>query len=140
MIGIDDAVAALEDEVWFTASRSAGPGGQHVNTSSTRVTLHLDLHRSRGLSEAQKEWVALRLANRINRNGILKMHSQRHRSQAANKVDLVLRFAGLMREALREPRVRRRSRVPRGSRERRIRSKRIRGEIKAGRRRPAGDD
>ncbi|MFQ5876568.1 MAG: alternative ribosome rescue aminoacyl-tRNA hydrolase ArfB [Acidobacteriota bacterium] len=133
VIRIDGGVSISEHEIRFTASRSSGPGGQRVNKASTRLTLRFDLRGSRSLSEAQKERIAARLPGRINRDGVLALHSQRHRGQAANRTDLTERFAALLREALRRRAVRRRTRPPRSARERRLREKKSRGRLKASR-------
>ena len=140
MIEVSQTLSIPEREIWFTASRSSGPGGQHVNKVSTRVTLHFDYRNSPSLTDAQKRRVAARLRTRINRDGILLLHCQRHRSRAANREELIHRFAGLLREALARRRRRIATRPTRGSEERRLREKRRRGQLKRKRERHGPTD
>lgn len=130
MIRIDDDVAIPESELEFTASRSSGPGGQHVNKASTRVTLSFDLRGSSSLDERQKRRITSRLSTRVTKDGVLKLHAQRHRSRSANREELVERFAALLREALRRRKRRRKTRPPRSAVERRLEDKRRRSRLK----------
>lgn len=138
MIVINDELAIPERELRFTASRSGGPGGQHVNKVATRVTLHYDIRGSSTLSDEQKSRIVSELAKRVSRDGVLCLHSGRRRSQSANRAAAIERFRELIRDAL-EPDV---PRVPTrpsaGSRERRMEDKRRRTKIKQGR--SAGSD
>ena len=85
MVWIRQDLEIDDSELVFTASRSAGPGGQNVNKVNTRVTLSLDLEASEALNEAQKAKVRERLATRINKSGVLSVSSQKERTQAANR-------------------------------------------------------
>lgn len=124
--GIEIPISELE----FTASRSSGPGGQHVNKVETRVVLSFDLLGSPSLSAEQKARIRERLASRVTKAGLLRVTAQRHRSQAANRKLAVERFASLLREALAEDAPRRPSKVPRRANRRRLAEKRRRGELK----------
>lgn len=119
-----------ESELLFTASRSSGPGGQHVNKVSTRVTLHFDVGGSPSLTEAQRRRIASRLPTRINKSGVLKMHAQRHRSRAANRAVLVERFVALLQGALAQRTPRKKTRPSRAARDRRLQDKQHRGWLK----------
>ena len=119
-----------EDELRFTYSRSSGPGGQNVNRVETRVTLLFDVLGSPSLSEGQKRRIASRLATRINKEGILRVVSQRHRTREANRRAARERFEELLTGALRRKPPRRKSGVPRAARRRRLEGKRRRGEVK----------
>jgi ribosome-associated protein len=134
LVRIDERVTVSEDELRFTASRSAGPGGQHVNKANTRVTLWFDVERSPSLDNDQRRRIRSRLATRINRDGVLRVACQRHRSQAANRREAIERFVELVRAALRRPRPRRKTAVPPEERHRRVEAKRRRGRIKRDRR------
>ena len=134
MIEINEQLAIPEEELSFTASRSAGPGGQHVNKVSSRITLHFDLLGSPTLTDGQKQRLTARLPTRITKRGVLQLHCQKHRSQAANRIEIVERFALLLREALRRRRPRKKTRKPRAAQEKRLEQKRRRGELKRTRR------
>jgi ribosome-associated protein len=138
MIRIDDNLQIPESEIVFTASRGGGPGGQHVNKVATRVTLRFDVRNSASLDDAQRRRIESRLANRINKEGVLQLSSHATRSQAANKERLLERFAELLAGALKPRRRRRRTSPSRAARERRLREKRQRAETKR-RRRPVRD-
>lgn len=130
MIEIDQRLSIPDDEVRFEATRSGGPGGQHVNTSSTRVTLVFDLVASRALDDATKAVIARKLATRISGEGLLRVTVQKHRSQKMNRDASVERFAELLREALTEQKPRRKTRPTAGARAKRVDEKKKRGGIK----------
>ncbi len=112
------------------ASRSGGPGGQHVNTSSTRVELEWDVAASPTLSDDQRASILARLRNRISDAGVLRITEEGSRSQHRNRETVVERFAELVRGALRQRKKRRPTRPTAGSRERRLRAKRRRATVK----------
>jgi len=127
-------------EVEFSSSRSSGPGGQHVNKTESRVTLRFDVQASPSLSDEQKRRITARWKTRITKDGVLQMHCQVHRSQAANRAELELRFATMLADALRERKRRRKTRPTVAARERRLAAKRQRGAIKRGRGSGSADD
>ncbi|WP_428563178.1 MAG: alternative ribosome rescue aminoacyl-tRNA hydrolase ArfB [Solidesulfovibrio sp. DCME] len=118
------------DELRFTASPSSGPGGQHVNKVSTRVTLLFDLAGSPSLTEAQKARLGATLAGRIAKDGVLRLVSQTTRSQSANKELAVERFVALVREALSPRPPRRKTRASLASKLRRLETKSRHGAVK----------
>ena len=120
-------------EVQFRTSRSSGPGGQHVNKTESRVELLWSLHKSNCLNEDQKKLVSIRLGNRINEEGMLILASEKYRSQFRNKADVRERFVNLILASLVPVKKRRPTRPTRGSVEKRLRNKKIRGEIKRSR-------
>jgi len=130
MIVIDGKVSIPEEEIRFEVSRSGGPGGQHVNTSSTRVALVFDLVASRALDDAAKATIAARLATRISGEGLLRVTVQKHRSQKMNRDEAIERFAAILREALAERKPRRKTKPTAGSRAKRVDEKKKRGNIK----------
>ncbi len=117
-------------ELAFRASRSGGPGGQHVNTSSTRVELLWNVAASPTLTEPQRARILEKLANRINSEGELLLAASESRSQHQNREAAVERLADLLREALHVPKARRKTRPPRAAHERRLESKKRRSETK----------
>jgi len=133
MIRVNDSLEIPEEELSFSASRGGGPGGQHVNKVASRVTLRFDVARSQSLSDEQRARLLEKLSSRLTREGVLLLSSHESRSQAANREDVVRRFAQLLREGLLRPKKRRPTRPTRGSRERRIESKKRRSGVKRGR-------
>jgi ribosome-associated protein len=123
-----------QEELRFAFSRSPGPGGQHANTSDTRVELRFDVRASTALSDEQKTLVLERLANRITREGVLLLTCNEHRSQARNREVVVARFVMLLAEALRVERPRKRTRPARSVNLRRLETKRHQALKKALRR------
>ena len=135
---INDRLSIPVDELEFTASRSGGPGGQHVNKVSSRVTLRFHVAGSPSLTDSQKRWIRERLATRIGKDGVLRVVCQANRSQAANRRQAGERFAELLRTALRRRKPRRKTVVSPAARRRRVESKRRWGRLK--RERAGGDD
>jgi ribosome-associated protein len=127
---ITPALSIPAAEITYRASRSGGPGGQHVNTSSTRVELVWDVVASSALTEEQRALLMEKLSGRINADGKLALASTATRSQHRNRDDVTERFATLVREALEVPRARRKTKPTKASREERLRSKKRRSETK----------
>ncbi len=121
-------------ELRETASRSGGPGGQHVNKTSTRVTLRWNVAESACLDAEQRRRLTRRLGARLTRAGELVVHARRHRSRARNRELARERLAELVREGRARPRRRVATRPTRTSRARRIEGKRRRGALKRRRR------
>lgn len=131
MVAINEQISIPEEELTFTASRSSGPGGQNVNKVSSRVMLWFDVVNSPSLSPEQKDLVMRRLATRISKEGVLRVISQQTRSQLENKELAVDRFAELLRDALRQIPVRKKTRVSKGAKLRRLEKKKQRGLLKS---------
>ena len=117
-------------ELHTRASRSGGPGGQHVNTSSTRIELVWNVLESTVLDEAQREKISARLSTRISGEGNLMVASSSSRSQHQNREEARARMAGLIRGALQEQKARKKTRPSRASKEKRLQTKRRRSETK----------
>jgi ribosome-associated protein len=117
-------------EIRLQATRSGGPGGQHVNTSSTRIQLTWDVAGSPSLSDRRRHLLRSRLGNRIDQNGVLHLSVDTHRSQHRNRREALDRLADLVAEALRQPAARKPTRPPRAAKERRLKEKKRRGEMK----------
>ena len=130
-----------EDELTFRYTRSGGPGGQHVNTSSTRVELLFDVAGSPAFTEAERSLAKRRLRTRLDSEGRLRVVAQDERSRARNRAIAIDRFVALMREALRPPPPPRRPTQPtRAAREERLDEKRQRGTRKRMRRPPPASE
>ncbi|MFE6666777.1 alternative ribosome rescue aminoacyl-tRNA hydrolase ArfB [Streptomyces sp. NPDC057697] len=130
---IRGSVSLPEAELMWRFSRSSGPGGQHVNTSDSQVELRFDLAATESLPEVWKERALQRLESRLV-GGVIAVRSSEHRSQWRNRETALVRLASLLAEATAPPpRPRRKTRIPRGINERRLREKKQRGETKRGR-------
>jgi ribosome-associated protein len=133
----EDGVLEVNGSLWipraeltYRASRSGGPGGQHVNTSSTRVEVAWDVAQSPSLSDEQRARLREKLANRINTEGVLLLAASDHRSQHQNKEAATDRLVELVRQALLIPKPRKKTRPSRAQREARLHAKKRRSEIK----------
>lgn len=126
-------------ELGFRATRSGGPGGQHVNTSSTRIELWWDAATSPSLTAVQRERVLTSLGGRLTEDGKLRIVSSETRSQSRNREAAVARFRAVLAGALAVRKARRPTKPSRASRERRLKEKRVRATRKAERRRPPDD-
>jgi ribosome-associated protein len=127
---VTDEVSIPRDELSIRASRSGGAGGQHVNTSSTRIELLWNIAGTRALPESVREGVLHRLEKRTNADGFIRIVSSEHRSQLRNREAAEERLAKLVRGALTVPRARRKTAPTRASKEARLQSKKRRAEIK----------
>ncbi len=131
MIRLNPHISIDENEISLTASRSSGPGGQHVNKVSTKVTLSFDVLHSPSLTDDQKRLILNRLSGRITKEGVLQVTAQESRSQFTNKTIALNRFIEEMRSALYIHKKRRKTYVPLSAKIKRLDNKRRRGEIKA---------
>jgi ribosome-associated protein len=123
-------------ELEWRTSRSGGPGGQGVNTTDSRVELRWDVRASRALSPAQRARVLDRLASRLTADGVLRLTGSEYRSQHRNREAVMARFRAVVGEALVPPTPRRPTRPSRAAKQRRLESKRRRGDVKRLRRPP----
>ena len=127
-------------ELEYRASRSGGPGGQHVNTSSTRIEVWWDVARSTSLSEEQRALLLGRLASRLDTSGRLRIVSGGSRSQLRNREDVTARLGTIVANALKVVKKRKPTRPSKAAKAARLEGKRRRGSIKRDRRRPPTDD
>jgi ribosome-associated protein len=131
---VDGDLTIPRHELTFRASRAGGPGGQHVNTSSTRVEVLWNIGRSRVITDAQRERLAEKLAARLDSHGNVRVVGSAFRSQTRNRDDAEERLAALIRRALVVPKARKKTRPSRTAVERRLQSKKLAGEKKRKRR------
>jgi ribosome-associated protein len=127
---VSDDVSIPRDELSIRASRSGGAGGQHVNTSSTRIELLWNIAATRALPESIREGVLQRLRSRTNADGFIRIVSSEHRSQLRNREAAEERLAKIVRVALTGPRARRKTAPTRASKQARLTAKKRRAEIK----------
>jgi ribosome-associated protein len=127
-------------ELEYLASRSGGPGGQHVNTSSTRIELWWDVARSPSLTPEQRSWLLKRLAPRLDSEGRLRLVSSGSRSQLRNREDVTERLRTLVAAAMVVPKKRKPTKPTRAAKAARLEAKRRRATTKQQRRAPSPDD
>ena len=134
MIRVTDSISIDDNELTEDFVRSSGPGGQNVNKLSTAVQLRFDLRHSPSLPND----VALRLmrlaGSRLTKEGVLVITAQRHRTQERNRQDARDRLIEMVRQAAVVPVKRRKTKPTKASREKRLESKKRRGNIKGLRR------
>jgi ribosome-associated protein len=136
---IDITEIKFQKELVFTATRSSGPGGQHVNKVSTRVELRFNIPESSLLTEDQKLVILTRLKNKITDDGTLIIVSQESRSQLKNKEKALEKFYQLIQKAL-KPVVKRIPTKPTaGSKKKRLDYKKKLSEKKTKRKPPLGE-
>lgn len=137
---ITNSLTIPDDELHFSAARASGPGGQHVNKTSTAVTLTFDVVNSPSLSDYQRARIMNKLGHRISRQGLLRITAQDTRSQTKNKASTVERFTTLLKQALKTTALRKKTRPTLASKRRRLDTKKRRSSIKRSRGRVSRDD
>ena len=127
------------EEIREAATRSSGPGGQHVNKTSTRVTLRWNVTSSGCLSASQRRRLREKLGTRLTRAGDLVVNCDRTRSRARNREFARARIVEIVSNALARQRPRKPTKPTKGSRARRRSEKVHRGKVKRTRRRVGSD-
>jgi ribosome-associated protein len=139
ILQITDTIAVPRSELVYRASRSGGAGGQHVNTSSTRIELLWDFERSSALDDEQRSRVRKKLAARIDADGMVRVVAGNRRSQLQNRVAAEERLAKLVRDAMHVAKRRRATAPTKASKEKRLESKKLRSKTKENRRKDSFD-
>lgn len=133
-LNVTPELAIPRNELEYRATRSSGPGGQHVNTSSTRIELLWDLTGSQAISDEQRERLRMKLVSRLDSDGRVRVVASGRRSQRQNRHEADERLAALIKYALHVPKKRRLTKPTRAAREKRLADKKRRAEIKRERR------
>lgn len=129
MIEITPSFSVDESELQFAFVRSSGPGGQNVNKVATAVQLRFDVNRS-SLPEEVKERLKSIAGNKITNEDELLIEAKKYRTQDQNREDAIKRFVELARRAFKQPKPRTKTKPTATSREKRLKEKKERGEIK----------
>jgi ribosome-associated protein len=127
-------------ELDVRATRSSGPGGQHVNTSSTKIELRWQPGTSLALTDAQRARIAMQLASKLDTEGWLRLTASEYRSQLQNREAAEARLIAMIKAALVVPKVRRATKPTHTSKVKRLESKSQRSEVKSQRQRVRHDD
>lgn len=133
-VQVTPTIAIPRSELVYRASRSGGAGGQHVNTSSTRIELLWGFQDSAALTDAEKSRIRAKLGARLDADGLLRVVAANRRSQLQNRVAAEDRLAELVRTALHVPIRRERTKPTKSSKEARLSDKKRRSTIKGNRR------
>lgn len=131
LLTVNEQLSIPRHEIDYRATRAGGPGGQHVNTSSTRIELLWNVRTSSALTEDQRARLLEKLATRIDGEGVLRLVSAGSRSQHQNREVVTQRLADVVARALRVPKPRKRTKVPRAAKEARLQSKKKRSQTKS---------
>ena len=129
-----DANAFLKEVKYLTA-RSKGSGGQHVNKIETKVTLVFNLAESKLLESNQKQLLLQNIGNKINTKGNIQVTTQKYNSQIKNKVLCFQKFIALINEGLKVKKKRKKHRISTGQKEKRLKEKKRRSNLKEFRKR-----
>ena len=133
-LNVTPALSIPRSELEYRATRSSGPGGQHVNTSSTRIELLWALNESRAISDEQRDRIRVKLAARLDSEGKVRVVASDRRSQGQNKQAADERLAALIVHALHVPKKRKATKPTRAAKERRLLSKKRQSDKKRNRR------
>jgi ribosome-associated protein len=140
MIEITSWLAIPEEDLTWKAARASGPGGQHVNKTSTAVELRFDVRGSPLLPEDMKERLSTLAGSRMTQDGVIVLFAQGSRSQEMNRQDATERLVELLKAAAVRPKRRRPTKPTYASKLKRLEGKSKRSGVKAMRGRPGRDD
>jgi ribosome-associated protein len=139
-VRIGRSVTIPDSELDFRYVRSGGPGGQHANKTSTKVELAWDIADSAALGPRQRARLLTNLGPRLESSGILRLRSDRYRSQLRNKEDVLERLAILVEKGLKIEKDRIATRPSSSATRKRLEAKQRRSQVKRARKKPSIDD
>lgn len=127
---VKNGIVIPANELEISSSRSGGKGGQHVNKTETKITVRWNVKNSVALDEIKKERVMWNLQAKLTKDGDLIVHNSESRSQQQNRDNALNILAQIVRKALYVPKKRIKTRTPKKEKEKRLREKKHRSEIK----------
>ncbi|WP_339792264.1 alternative ribosome rescue aminoacyl-tRNA hydrolase ArfB [uncultured Imperialibacter sp.] len=131
---IPPAISEILSELVFSATTGGGPGGQHVNKVSTKVTLRWSIQESAIISDEQKAILLSKLANKLTKEGELLLSSHESRSQLKNKEEVIRKLSSLIQQAFERKKARKTTKPGKAAVQRRIDAKKKLSEKKKWRR------
>lgn len=140
MIEVNSSISIPETELSFSFARSGGPGGQNVNKVNSKAVMHWDVTKTPCLPEPVRERFLEKYRNRLTKEGLLVLQSQRYRDQGRNVLDCVERLKTLILEVVPAPVKRRPTKPSKGAQQRRIQDKKATSQRKQSRQRPSAGD
>ena len=130
MLEINADITIKSAEIRFDFGRSSGPGGQNVNKVASAAQLRFDIRNSTSIPDEIKPRLIKLAGKRVNSEGILLIDARTSRSQSQNRAEALERLKSLILKALHKPKPRRKTKPTAASKEKRLRSKKIRGNLK----------
>ena len=133
-MNVNDSLTIPDDELDFSFACSGGPGGQNVNKVASKAVLHWDLAGNTSLPPEVKARLRLLYPNRITTNGFVVLSTQQFRDQERNRQDCLEKLRRMIVQAAVRPKIRKKTRPTRSSKERRLQAKKHRATRKSFRR------
>ena len=140
MIFVTSNISLRDDELLFTATRATGPGGQHVNTTSSAVHLKFDAAKSTAINAGVLARLRKNAGSRMTSAGVISLNASSHRSQHRNRADAQERMVALIQKSAMAPKYRRKTKPSKGAVQRRLTSKARASTVKKNRGRVSRDD
>lgn len=140
MLNVNEKITIRLTEFSFSFARSPGPGGQNVNKVNSKAILKWSVSKTKSLPESVRQRFLQKYASRISQEGILVINSHRFRDQGRNVADCLGKLREMILSVATEPKIRKKTKVPRGVKRRRLENKRKKSNTKQSRRRPRLDD
>lgn len=132
-------ITLIPDKPTITFSRSSGPGGQNVNKTSTKATLHWNVGRSTAFTDEQKALIRAAAGKRLTADDNIVLYAEDTRSQSQNRAIVVGRLEDLIARALAPRKIRKPTKVSRSQKRKRLDAKHRAAEKKKSRRPPKGE-